>query len=55
MSHSNAEANLVVVAAGQNLTHPPFADEVGVSHEDEVKDVVFLRRLSANLGHKCVF
>ncbi len=35
----NDEANQVVVATGQNLIYLPFADEVGVSHEDEVKDV----------------
>ncbi len=40
MFRSNAETNQVVVATGQNLTDPPFADEVGVSYEDEVKDVV---------------
>ncbi len=64
MFHSNAEANQMVVTTGQFLTDPLFADEVRVSHEDVVKDVVFLRRLSDiqglrcngdNLGHKCVF
>ncbi len=40
MIRSNAEANQVVVATGQNLIDIPFADEVGASYEDEVKDVV---------------
>ncbi len=40
MFRSNAEANQVVVAVGQFLTDPPFA-EVRVSHENEVKSVVF--------------
>ncbi len=55
MFRSNAKANQVVVATEQNLTDPPFVDEVGVSHEDEVKDVVLSRRLRDNLSHKYVF
>ncbi len=44
----------MVVATGQNLTDIPFTDEVGVSHEEEVKDVVFSRRLRDNWSHECV-
>ncbi len=51
MIRSNAEANQVVLATGQNLTDLPLADEVWVSHEDEVKDIVFSRRLRDSLSH----
>ncbi len=50
MVRYNSEANQVVVATGQNLTDLPFADEAGVSHEDEVKDIVLSRRLRDNLS-----
>ncbi len=53
MFRSNGETNQLVVATKSQ--RPFFADEVGVSHEDEVKDVVFSRRLRDILSHKYVF